>query len=228
VDLAHLGRVPLLATLTRRRLERLARELPVRHLAPGEVAAHSGTPARHLIVIETGTLAAVHDTRNGIRVRLATATGPCVVDKAATLDGAVHTATWCATAPCRVRLLPAALLLRLLDDEPALRVHVARQLAAEVNGHRRARIRRAAPGPVAQVADWLLEAVTPRGDLVGAGHAVTLTGGQQGLGDELGLSRVTVNRALRVLTESGAVRVRPRTVLVLDAEELASWWGAAR
>jgi CRP/FNR family cyclic AMP-dependent transcriptional regulator len=219
VDVAQLGRVPLLGTLPGARLERLARELPVRHLAAGDVAARSGAPARHLVVLETGSLAAVHDTRHGTRVRLATATGPCVVDKAATLDGGVHTATWCATAPSRIRLLPAAVLQQLLDDEPALRAHVVRYLAAEVNRQRRARIRRAAPGPVAQVADWLADAAS------GGRAAVALPGGQQGLGDELGLSRVTVNRALRALAELGAVRVRPRAVQVLDEGLLADCAG---
>ncbi|HYH32838.1 MAG TPA: Crp/Fnr family transcriptional regulator [Pseudonocardia sp.] len=219
MDVERLGRVPLLGTLPRPRLERLARELPVRHLAAGDVVAHSGAPARHLIVLEAGSLAAVHDTRHGSRVRLSTVTGPRVVDKAATLDGGVHTATWCAATPCRVRLLPAAVLRNLLDDEPALRAHVVRHLAAEVNGHRRARIRRAAPGPVAQVADWLVEAASR------VGGTVPVAGGQQGLGDELGLSRVTVNRALQTLAAAGAVEVRPRRVRVLDAEQLAEWSG---
>jgi CRP/FNR family transcriptional regulator, cyclic AMP receptor protein len=225
VDVVQLGRVPLFGTLPRQRLERLARELPVRNLARGGVAAHSYSPARHLVVLESGVLAAVHDTRHGARVRLATATGPCVVDKAATLDGGVHTATWCATAPCRIRLLPAAVLRQLLDDEPALRAHVVRHLAAEVNGQRRARIRRAAPGPVAQVADWLLAAAA------GRAAVVALPDGQQGLGDELGLSRVTVNRALRALADLDAVRVRPRRVHLLDENLLAacaSRRGAAR
>ncbi|QOC92046.1 hypothetical protein [Micromonospora craniellae] len=37
---------------------------------------------------ERGTVAAAYDTHHGARVRFATATGPCVVDKAATLRGA--------------------------------------------------------------------------------------------------------------------------------------------
>jgi CRP/FNR family transcriptional regulator len=77
---------------------------------------------------------------------------------------------------------------------------------------------------VARVADRLIEAGAV------AGAPVRLTGGQQGLGDELGLSRVTVNRALRVLVAAGAVRVRPGVVDVLDvglltAAAASSGWG---
>lgn len=206
----------MLGTLPRHRVERLARELPIRYLTVGQVVARVGDPAAHLVMLESGSLTAVHDTVNGVRVRLSTVVAPCVVDKAATLDGGVHTATWTASTRCRVRLLPVEVLRRLLAEEPALRDHVLRYLSGEVNRQRRSRVRRAAPDPVAQVAHWLME--TSRAD----GRTVPLAGGQQGLGEELGLSRVTVNRALQVLVAAGAIRVRPLMVDVLDAERLAS------
>ncbi len=215
MDIEALLQVPLLATLPRRRVEELARELPARDLTAGEVVARAGQPAHHLVVVETGSLGAVHDTRDGTRVRLSAVTGPCVIDKVATLDGGLHTATWTATTSCRLRLLPADVFRQLIEDAPALRQHVLGYLSGEVNGHRRARIRRAASSPLAQVADWLAEASRT------AGETVHLAGGQQGLGEELGLSRVTVNRALQTLAAVGAVRTRRRVVDVLDAEQLA-------
>lgn len=44
----------------------------------------------------------------------------------------------------------------------------------------------------------------------------------RGLGEELGLSRVTVNRALRVLAAAGAVRVEPGRVHVVDVGVLGA------
>jgi CRP/FNR family transcriptional regulator, cyclic AMP receptor protein len=214
VDIESLLRVPLLATLPRSRVERLASELPAQDVPVGQVVARAGDPAHYLVVIETGSVTAVHDTANGTRVRLSAVTGPRVIDKAATLDGGVHTANWTATTPCRLRLLPADLFRQLIGEEPALRQQVLGYLSAEVNRHRRARVRHAAPGPLAQVAAWLAEASRTNGD------TVYLAGGQQGLGEEIGLSRVTVNRALHALVAVGAVRVQPRMVTVLDAERL--------
>lgn len=216
VDVEGLHRVPLLQTLPRHRVEDLARDMPARDVPAGQIVAQVGDPALHLVVVERGSLRAVYDTATGARAQLAAVTGPCTLDKAATLHQAVHTATWTATTACRVWLLSARVLRRLLDQEPALREHVLRYLAAEVNAHRRSRVRRAVPRPVAQVSDWLVEASCA------SGPGVPLPGGQQGLGEELGLSRVTVNRALATLAAAGAVRVRPRLVTVLDPAQLTS------
>lgn len=209
-------RVPLLSTLPRHRLEELARELPARYLEVGQVIAWAGDFASHLIVLERGCLTSGHDTPHGTRVRLATVTAPAVVDKAATLNGGLHTATWTASTRCRVRLLPAELLRQLILEEPSVREHVLRYLSEQVNKGRRSRVRRADRDSVAQVADWLAEATFVEG------RTVELVGGQQGLGEELGLSRVTVNRALQKLVAAGAIQVRPRIVNVLDAERLAT------
>lgn len=91
-----------------------------------------------------------------------------------------------------------------------------RYLAAEVNTHRRARRRRAAPDPIAQVADWLVEMERA------VGSSIPLPAGQQGLGEELGLSRVTVNRALSTLAAAGAIQVRLRLINVHNSAYLTT------
>lgn len=86
-------------------------------------------------------------------------------------------------------------------------------LAAEVNAHRHASVRRAERRPIARVADWLLQAYNA------TGPSIPLPRGQQGLGEELGLSRVSVNRALSALVATGAARVQPRLVVVLEPRQ---------
>ncbi|MCO1659473.1 Crp/Fnr family transcriptional regulator [Pseudonocardia humida] len=221
MDLDGLRRVPLFAALPPGRLARLAAAMPVRSLPVGQVVAAAGEPAVRLVVLERGSVVGVRDTVGGTAVRLATVVAPGVIDKVAALGGGVHTATWTTAAPARVRSLPSAQLRRLVDEVPAVREHVLRWLAAEADRQRRSRVR-ATGGPVARVADRLIEAGAV------AGAAVRLTGGQQGLGEELGLSRVTVNRALRVLVAAGAVRVAPGLVHVLDVGLLAAAAGQPR
>jgi CRP/FNR family transcriptional regulator len=215
VDLDGLRRVPLLAALPPDRLARLAAVMPVRSLPAGQVVAVVGEPAARLVVLDRGSVTGVRHGAGGAVVRLATVVAPAVVDKVASLGGGVHTATWTTAAPARVRTLPSARLRLLVDEVPAVRDHVLRWFAAEADRQRRA-LARVAAGPVSRVADRLIEAGAV------AGAAVRLVGGQQGLGEELGLSRVTVNRALRVLVEAGAVRVGPGRVHVLDVELLAA------
>ncbi|MEW2385938.1 Crp/Fnr family transcriptional regulator [Micromonospora sp. NPDC047707] len=218
----ELAAVPFFALLDEGRRARIARRHPLRQVPAGQVVARYGEPASSLIVLERGTVTAGYHTADGSPVRYGTVTGPRLVDKASVLDGGTHTATWTTADACRIRLVPARVLRELLHELPAVREHVLRQISAQVNRDRRARIRAAAPRPVARVADWLAEAVT------GPTHRIQLPGGQQGLGEELGLSRVTVNRALRVLAEAGAVRTEPGAVVVLDARRLAAAGAGAR
>jgi CRP/FNR family transcriptional regulator, cyclic AMP receptor protein len=208
--------VPLFSMLEEARLGWLAEQCPLRELPAGAVVAHVGDPARLLVVLEQGTLSAVYDTSGGSRVRFATVAGPCVIDKAAVLDGGVHTATWTASAPCRIRFVPANVMRGIIEEVPAVRDHVLRHLSAQVNRNRRAHVRTAAPRPVVQIADWIVEAGRQQGS------RISLPGAQQGLGEEIGLSRVTVNRALRVLAESGAIRVERGVIVVLDLRRLTA------
>jgi len=92
--------------------------------------------------------------------------------------------------------------------------HVFRYLSAEVNAHRGARLRSAGVDPLTKVADWPVDAHRRRGS------QIALPGGQQGLGEHLDLSRVTVNRALATLRAGAAIRVRPRVIHVLDPAKL--------
>jgi CRP-like cAMP-binding protein len=215
VDLDGLRRVPLLAALPPGRLARLAAILPVRSLPAGRVVAVAGEPAARLFVLERGSVIGVRGPSVSAVVGLETVVAPGVIDRAASLGGGVHTATWTTTAPSRVRTLPSAQLRELADEVPAVREQVLRRLAAEADRQRRSRAG-AVDGAVARVADRLIGAGAV------AGAPVRLAGGQQRLGEELGLSRAVVGRALRVLAATGAVRVAPGRVHVLDVALLAA------
>ncbi|MEV4808815.1 Crp/Fnr family transcriptional regulator [Micromonospora avicenniae] len=211
-----LARVPMFRTLDDARLGEIARRHPARSVPAGVVQAHAGDRAGHLLVVESGTVSAACHGRDGSRVRFATVTGPAVVDKAAVLGGGRHTATWTTISPCRVRRLPAGLLRQLIDTVPSLRDHVLRHLSEQVNQDRRAVVRRSSGRPVVRVASWLLETGRESAGRVG------LPGSQEGLGEEVGLSRVTVNRALHDLAASGLLRVEPGAVVILDPPGLAA------
>lgn len=213
--MGNLAAVPLFAMLPTARLEWLAEQCPLRDAHAGATVAQFGEPARDLVVVESGTMSATYDTSDGATVRFASVAGPSVIDKAAVLDESVHTARWTALTDCRIRLLPAALFRHLLDDEPEFRGHVLRHLSAQVNRDRRAKVRTAASASVGRVANWIAESTHVHG------NRITLPAAQQGLGEEIGLSRITVNRALRALAEAGAIRVEPRTIVVLDLSRLA-------
>jgi CRP/FNR family transcriptional regulator, cyclic AMP receptor protein len=206
-----LAEVPLLATLDPPRLARLAAVAPARTVEAGTVLALRGEPAARLIVVETGSVRAVHDTASGRRLRLGEFPAPCAVDKAAVLDGGGHTATWVASSRSRVRLVPAAELLKLIDDVPSARRHVLAHLAGQVRVQQEDLVRARVADAVTRTAAWLVRAQTRR---------VVLPGGQEGLAEAIGATRVTVNRALRTLAGEGLVKIEPGAVTVLAPELL--------
>jgi CRP/FNR family cyclic AMP-dependent transcriptional regulator len=205
-----LADVPLFASLPPALLERVAAVSAVREVPADTVVAVRGEPALRLVVAESGGLMAVHETPAGHRRRLGEFPAPCAVDKAAILDGGGHTATWVTTARSRLWLVPAAEFLALVDV-PAVRAHVFAQLAAQLRERQDDLVLTSFADATTRVATWLVRAATPR---------VRLPGAQQGLAETLGLTRVSVNRALRSLAAEGLVRVEPGAVVVLAPELL--------
>lgn len=203
--------VPLFAHVAPAHLDHLTAVSRTRDLPANTVVVVRGTPATHLIVVEEGALTAVHETPSGHRRRLGEFPAPCVVDKAAVLDGGGHTATWLTTARTRLRLIPAAEFLALMDM-PAVRRHVLTHLAGQLRRSQEDLTLTSYADATTRVATWLVRAATPR---------VPLPGAQQGLAETLGLTRVSVNRALRTLADEGLVRVAPGEVVVLNPEILA-------
>jgi CRP/FNR family transcriptional regulator, cyclic AMP receptor protein len=213
---ADLARVPMLAQVTGEWRRQLARAHPVRNFTAGSVLLRQGAPATHLLIMLDGQASAVVDHRGGARSRYPLMAGPCVIDKAAVLAAGAHPASWVAATPGRALILSAPAFWTLLRQHPPAREHVLRYLARQVGQGRDALAARAAGATVTQLARWLLAAAP------GAGLTVRLPAGQQGLAEELGLSRVTVNRALRQLARAGTVSIRPRAIVVLHPARLAS------
>ncbi|OLF17498.1 Crp/Fnr family transcriptional regulator [Actinophytocola xanthii] len=209
-----LADVPLLATVDRERLGRLAEVAPARTVEADTVLAVHGDPATHLIVVESGGVTATRDTVTGRRLRLGEFPAPCAVDKAAVLDGGGHTATWLTSARSRVRLVPAAELFALVDDVPAARRHVLAHLARRLRDQQDDLVRTTVADGVTRTAAWLVRAAAA------GGARVLLPGAQQGLAEAIGMTRVSVNRALRTLADEGLVAVEHGAVVVLAPELL--------
>jgi len=217
---ADLATVPMLTHVTGERLHHLATAHPVRRFAAGSVLLHQGAPATRLLIMLDGQATAVVNHPDGTRSRYPLAAAPCVIDKAAVLAGGAYPATWAATAPGRALPLGAHAFRALLSDQPQMREHVLRYLALQVSQTRTALAAGAARPAVTRLAHWLLAASQS-----GARPVICLPAGQQGIAEELGLSRVTVNRALQQLTREGAIRPRPQAIILLDLARLAVMTG---
>ena len=213
---ADLATVPMLAQVPAARLRQLAQAHPAWCFPAGRVLLHQGAPAEHLVVMLAGQASAVVHHATGDRSRYPQMTAPCVIDKAAVLAAGSYPATWVASTPGRAVTLSAVTFWALLREHPAMREHVLRHLARQV-GQGRAAAGRGGRPAITRLTGWLLAASG-----AARGGAIELPAGPQGLAEELGLSRVTVNRALRQLALAGLVAVRPRAITILDPAGLAA------
>jgi CRP/FNR family cyclic AMP-dependent transcriptional regulator len=215
-DWRRLRDVPLFSTLDDDGLRAVWHASVPRAYAAGEILRSQGTPAGHLLVLLDGRVSASATTAGGRVVRFGTWTGPCALDKVALLDRAGHTATFTALVPCAVRALARGRLMALLDDSAAVRAHVLRLLAAQARAQQR-RLTDSVTLPCeARLAAWLLEQLG-RQDAPGR---VPLPGGQRELADLMGVTRVTVNRALSRLRRDGLIGQAGTGGIVVLAPEL--------
>jgi CRP/FNR family transcriptional regulator, cyclic AMP receptor protein len=218
----RLARVPLLRGLDDDRLDRLAAQVTERRFGPGQAVRTQGEPADRLPLLLEGTVVAIRATPDGRELRLGTLVGPCALDKTALLDGEGHTATFKAEGECLVWSVTRADLVSLIDDVAALRKHVMVQLASSVRERTDRLVEATFADARQRVASWLVRSLPE------AGTTVQLPGSQQVLAATLGLSRVTVNRALKALERDGLVRVARDHVVVLVPELLAAQAAAGR
>lgn len=184
-------------------------------VSAGQVLRNAGDPASHLLLLLHGRVAATTTTAAGRVIRFGDWTAPCALDKIAVIDGGGHTATLTTLAPCVVRGLPRDRFLALVDDVSAVRTHVLRTLAGYAR-RQQERLTATATLPTdARLSAWLLDQAA-----AAPGRRVPLPGSQQALADLLGVTRVTINRALARLQRDGLIELQRRTIVVLAPELL--------
>ena len=214
-DRGALAKIPLLSTLTDGQLRALWAASPPRRYVAQQVLRNVGDAATHLLLLLRGRVAATATTSAGRVVRFGDFAAPCALDKVAVIDGRGHTATLTALTACAVRSLPRDLFLTLVDCAPAARAHVLRILAGQARSQQNRFAATATMRTEARLAVWLFENAAAASD-----GRVTLPDTQECLADLLGVTRVTVNRALMRLRRDGLIAVAHRKVDILAPELL--------
>jgi CRP/FNR family transcriptional regulator len=205
--------LPLLAELPSGTLAEVAAFARHRRYPAGQVLCTEGDPADHLIVLLAGEVAESVRDAKGREVVLAAYGAPAGIGKVALLDPGTHPATVTTRTAAEVAWLPREPLLKAVTGHPGSAARLLATLARMVRERDHSRVDAALLSAPAHVAKWLARRV--------GGGWVPLPAGQAGLGAELGLSRVTVNRALQSLRARGLIMIRPGGVWVIDAAGLA-------
>lgn len=174
-----------------------------------------GEPTRHLFLLLNGRVSATVTTHAGRVIQFGERAAPCALDKVTAIDGEGHTATLTALTPCMSRSLPVEDFLAMVDDVPEVRRHVLRVLADHARHHQEQFAAAATLPTEARVAAWLLDQSANSAD-----GRIVLPGGQQTLADQLGVTRVTINRVLARLRHDGLIEVNRCAVNIRAAEPL--------
>ncbi|MEH1128941.1 Crp/Fnr family transcriptional regulator [Micromonospora sp. CPCC 206061] len=208
--MTSLATIPAFAALDARTLVALERESsPIRYAA-GAVIRPAAGPAGPVILLLRGTIVTAYPAASGGQFWAGRWDGPSIVDKPAVLGGPALSGALLATTAVTGRALPTVPFLRLLDDEPRVRRHVLGKLAADALALQQRMADAVTLPAVARVARSLLAEGAWRGS-------------QEDLGRALGLSRVTVNRALARLAAESAIRLTPGGVDVTNQARLSTF-----
>jgi CRP-like cAMP-binding protein len=213
--MSSLASIPALRMLTPAALTALAGRTRTARFAAGAVLRPAGEAPRSVMFLLAGTVVATHSGSAGAEVWPERWAGPAIVDKAAVLDGHPPATGLMALTTVSARLLPPAAFLDLLEEEHSVRKHVLSHLARDAMTARRRLAQIATLPAVARIAVWLNEQNRDR--------PVAWRGSQEQLARVLGLSRVTVNRALARLTQAGAVTLTAHGIVITDRARLSTF-----
>ncbi len=211
---SRLASIPALRRLAPAALAALDRDGREVRFAAGDVVRPAGRPVDAAVLLLSGIVVATCTGPDGRELWLERWVAPAIADKPAILGDGPPPTGLAALDAMTAFLLPRSRFLRLLAAEPSVREHDMGRLGdVVVAGRRRLADAVTLPATV-RVAAWL----ATRDD---AGP-VAWRGTQEDLARLLGLSRVTVNRALASLAGAGAVRTTARGVEVTDRSRLVA------
>jgi CRP/FNR family cyclic AMP-dependent transcriptional regulator len=213
--MTSLGAIPALRALPAAVLAATADQARAVRFPAGAVIRPAGQPAPGVVLMLSGTVVAAHPMAAGGEVWSERWVGPRILDKPAVLGGGVPSSGLVAVTAVTARLLPADRFIGLLQEHPSVRAHVLGHLAREVTAARDRLAEAVALPASARIAAWLHAQNT--------GDGVAWHGSQEHLARLLGLSRVTVNRALARLSRDGAIRRTSRGIVIADRARLESF-----
>jgi CRP/FNR family cyclic AMP-dependent transcriptional regulator len=211
---------PLFVGLSEERLAETATVMTPRRYARHATIFQQGDPGADLFLVTGGVVKIVQYSREGEEAIIGEVHPGETFGELVLIDGAARSATAVAATDCETLRLPRRVFVHLLESDPVFRQGVLAALAREL---RRATYNLAElhfltmPRLLASRLASLAKASAP-----GATKNVPLSRpySQTELGQMVGVTRQSVNRALSELEAEGLLRVRRTHIEVLDVGAL--------
>lgn len=197
----------------------LARRCSWRRLERGTLAIARGEPGDAVLFLLEGRLSVIESGLTGREVAYGEIRPGGHVGELAAIDGGPRSADVVAATACRVASLPAAAFRALLIEQPQLALALLGHVAGMV---READRRITELGTMSAMARLCRELLRQARRRAGDGPPVVQPlPTQEALARTTGTARETVGRSLAQLAHAGLVRRQGRTLVLLDAPELA-------
>jgi CRP/FNR family cyclic AMP-dependent transcriptional regulator len=219
-DVAFLSQVPLLASLKTDHLAGLAAKLKVRHYRRNEVIFHQDDPGMDLHIIKTGQVKIATVSPEGEEIIMALLTTGDSFGEIALLDGKPRSATAVAMEPTQTLTLSRDDFLTAIAANVEMMTAVLASVAAGWRKTSHLLEDATFLDLPARLAKRLLELAEKHGVKTSEGTEIDLRLTQQDLAAAAGVSRVAINRQLRLFQDSGLISLDKKRIIVLRPEEL--------
>ena len=198
----------------------LAQIASLRRLSDREALYHRGEPGHYLVGIRSGALRLSAAGADGSEVTVGIYGAGTWFGEVSVFDQRPRPSDAHALGPTEVMLVPGVRLLEVLDANPLWYRDFARVLCNKLR-LAMAHIESAILPPPVRVALRLLDLAQGMGEPGGEGMMLKLS--QEELGRMLGLTRQSINKALRLLEDRGWLLIRRSELVLLDSAALRAY-----
>ncbi len=205
--------VPLFAAMPPNLRNDLWSRVRVREAQRGDILISQGSATDLLHVLLHGEASSISVTSLGRSVSLARWTAPMIIDKVTMFTESHHPASVVADTSATWCVFPLASVQSALEASPSAQQHALARVAVAARDARESFVDAAVRSSAARVGRWVV--VT-----MGVGVAIRLPQPQERLALQLGMTRVTLNRALHGLEGEGVIELDGPAVVVTDAKSL--------
>jgi CRP/FNR family transcriptional regulator, cyclic AMP receptor protein len=223
--LAILRRLAVLRGVSDESVAQLAAAAHVATVARGQVLFVEGDPSDRMFVVLAGRVRIFRTGADGAELVLSYAGVGESIGELSVIDELPRSASASVVERARLITLPAGRMRETLLRHPDALLSVATELARTV---------RRLTGATAdfvfldlrqRLAKLLLDLQSTSTNSAGLGDAVLLPASQGGVAAQLGVTRQSLNQALRSMAADGLVSVDGRVVRVIDADHLRALVG---
>jgi CRP-like cAMP-binding protein len=223
-----LARVDLFQGIGEAQRRMLADLCRFRHYPKGQVLFYEGDDGHELYLIRQGRVAISRQVRGGDSVLLAFRGAGDAIGEMSLFDGHPRSATATAVEDTDAAILRASDFSLCVRQSPSIALNALKHLSLRLREASDVTVDRQSRSSVERVAAELSKLCDEQGiDPAHKQCTLQLPYAQRTLADRVGVTRETVNRALKKLCEKGAISSVARNVYTLDRERLRRLGGAS-